>query len=124
MSNIQRLTLISNPTNEFPKNANNSFKVRLPERLSLPGEGWHPLMHTSFRLLEPWMLTHLKQRRKMKGGTVFLQVHTHAQSVEGPVCVPGEPRKMVDGHGPTPTRYKKDTPLNAVDSQHHVTQFV
>ena len=71
MSNIQRLTLISNPTNEFPKNANNSFKVRLPERLSLPGEGWHPLMHTSFRLLEPWMLTHLKQRRKMKGGTVF-----------------------------------------------------
>ena len=41
MSKIQRLTLISDPTNEFPKNANNSFKVRLPERLSLPGEGWH-----------------------------------------------------------------------------------
>ena len=41
MSAIQRLTLISDPTNEFPKNANNSFKVRLPERLSLPGEGWH-----------------------------------------------------------------------------------
>ena len=37
MSEIKRLTLISDPTNEFPKNANNSFKVRLPERLSLPG---------------------------------------------------------------------------------------
>ena len=41
MSAIQRLTLISDPTNEFPNNANNSFKVRLPERISLPGEGWH-----------------------------------------------------------------------------------
>ena len=35
------MTLISDPTDEFPKNANNSFKVRLPERLTLPGEGWH-----------------------------------------------------------------------------------
>ena len=41
MMSIQGLTLISDPTDEFPKNANNSFKVRLPERLSLPGEGWH-----------------------------------------------------------------------------------
>ena len=43
MSEIRRLTLISDPTDEFPKNANNSFKVRLPERLSLPGRGggWH-----------------------------------------------------------------------------------
>ena len=41
MSKIQRLTLISDPTDEFPKNDNNSFKVRLPERLNLPGEGWH-----------------------------------------------------------------------------------
>ena len=41
MSEIKRLTLISDLTNEFPKNANNSFKVRLPERLSLPGECWH-----------------------------------------------------------------------------------
>ena len=31
----------------------------------------YPLIHTSSRLLEPWMLTHLKQRRKMKGGTIF-----------------------------------------------------
>ena len=38
---IKRLTLISDPTDEFPNNANNSFKVRLPERLNLPGEGWH-----------------------------------------------------------------------------------
>ena len=41
MSEIQRLTLISDPTDAFPKNANNSFKVRLPERFTLPGEGWH-----------------------------------------------------------------------------------
>ena len=41
MSEIKRLTFISDPTDEFPKNANNSFKVRLPERLTLPGEGWH-----------------------------------------------------------------------------------
>ena len=41
MSSIQRLTLISDPTNEFPKNANNSFQVRLPERLTLPGDRWH-----------------------------------------------------------------------------------
>jgi len=41
MSEIQRITLISDPTNEFPKNANNSFKVRLPERLTLPGDRWH-----------------------------------------------------------------------------------
>ena len=41
MSEIKRLTLISDATDEFPNNANNSFKVRLPERLLLPGEGWH-----------------------------------------------------------------------------------
>ena len=41
MSEIKRLTLISDPTDEFPNNANNSFKVRLPERLNLPGQGWH-----------------------------------------------------------------------------------
>ena len=41
MSEIKRLTLVSDPTNEFPNNANNSFKVRLPERLVLPGAGWH-----------------------------------------------------------------------------------
>ena len=33
----------------------------------------YPLMYTSSRLLEPWRLTHLKQRRRrrMKGGTIF-----------------------------------------------------
>ena len=41
MSEIKRLTLVSDPTDEFPNNANNSFKVRLPERLNLPGAGWH-----------------------------------------------------------------------------------
>ena len=41
MSEIKRLTLISDPTDEFPKNTNNSFKVRLPEPLNLQGEGWY-----------------------------------------------------------------------------------
>ena len=46
MNAIQRLTLISDPTDEFPKNTNNSFKVRLPERLILPGSGWHAALMT------------------------------------------------------------------------------
>ena len=41
MSEIQRITLISDPTNEFPNNTNNSFKVRLPERTTLAGDRWH-----------------------------------------------------------------------------------
>ena len=63
---------------------------------------------------------------KNERGHDFWQVHTHANasSLDVPVCVPGEPRALGDGDGPTPTRYKKDTPLNPVDSQHHVAQFV
>ena len=63
---------------------------------------------------------------KDKRGHDFWQVHTHANasSLDVPACVPGEPRPLVDGDGPTPTRYKKNTPLNVVDSQHHVAQFV
>ena len=34
----QRLTFISDPTNEFPNNANNKFKVRLPLPLRLEGQ--------------------------------------------------------------------------------------
>ena len=41
MSDIQRLTLISDPTNKFSQNANNSFKVWLSECLTLPGDQWH-----------------------------------------------------------------------------------
>lgn len=37
----QRLTLISDDTKEFPNNTNSDFRVRLPERLNLPGSGWH-----------------------------------------------------------------------------------
>ena len=36
----ERLTLISDPTNEFPENTNNDFKVRLPDGLRLEGKGW------------------------------------------------------------------------------------
>ena len=36
----QRVTLVSDATDEFPQNTNNSFKVRIPGRLSLPGPGW------------------------------------------------------------------------------------
>ena len=36
----QRLTLISDPTDEFPHNKNNSFKVRILNGLRLEGKGW------------------------------------------------------------------------------------
>ena len=36
-----RYTFISDATDEFPNNKNNSFKVRLPNQLQLPGENWH-----------------------------------------------------------------------------------
>ena len=35
-----RITLISDPTDEFPNNKNNNFKVRLPTILNLPGDTW------------------------------------------------------------------------------------
>ena len=35
-----RMTLISDPTPEYPTNTNNSFKVRLPSRLVLEGGEW------------------------------------------------------------------------------------
>ena len=37
----QRMSLISDKTDEFPNNANNSFKVRIPNGLRLEGTGWH-----------------------------------------------------------------------------------
>ena len=37
----RRLTLISDPTDEFPQNNNNSFKVRIPDGLRLEGKGWY-----------------------------------------------------------------------------------
>lgn len=37
----QRLTLISDPTDEFANNTNNSFRVRIPNGLRLEGKGWH-----------------------------------------------------------------------------------
>ena len=37
----QRLTLISDATTEFPNNKNNSFKVRLPNRLQLQNDNWY-----------------------------------------------------------------------------------
>lgn len=35
-----RITLISDPTDEFPSNQNNQFRVRLTSLLQLPGENW------------------------------------------------------------------------------------
>ena len=66
------------------------------------------------------------QPPKDERGHDFWRVHTRAKapSADLPASVPGEPRPLLDGDGPTPTRYKKDTPLNVVDSQHHVAQFV
>ena len=37
----QRLTLISDPTDEFSHNKNNSFKVHIPDGLRLKGKGWY-----------------------------------------------------------------------------------
>lgn len=37
----QRITLISDATDEFPNNTNNSFRTRIPGGLRLEGEGWH-----------------------------------------------------------------------------------
>ena len=37
----ERLTLISDATDEFPNNTNNSYRVRIPDGLRLDGSGWH-----------------------------------------------------------------------------------
>ena len=37
----QRLTLISDATDEFANNKNNEFRVRIPNGLRLEGKGWH-----------------------------------------------------------------------------------
>ena len=37
---MNRIVLVSDPTEEFPNNATSSFKVRLPVPLELKGEGW------------------------------------------------------------------------------------
>ena len=36
----QRLTLVSDQTDEFPQNTNSSFKMRIPNGLRLEGNGW------------------------------------------------------------------------------------
>ena len=36
----QRLTLVSDPTDEFPNNTNTRFKMRIPNGLRLEGNGW------------------------------------------------------------------------------------
>lgn len=41
MSEPIRLTFVSDTSDEFPDNTNASFKVRLPERMTLKGEGWY-----------------------------------------------------------------------------------
>ena len=39
--NTVRVTLISDPSNEYPDNKNNTFKVRLPVPLNLEGRPWY-----------------------------------------------------------------------------------
>ena len=36
----QRITLISDPTDEFPQNTSSNFKMRIPNGLRLEGKGW------------------------------------------------------------------------------------
>lgn len=38
--NTFRVTLVSDPTNEYPQNQNNNFKMRLPEPLLLEDRHW------------------------------------------------------------------------------------
>ena len=108
------------------------FETTPPPKDERGHDFWHVHPHANGRFHEG----PLGSPRKGHDGTLaeetyerghdFWQVHTHANapSVYGPVCVPGGPRTMGEDYGPTPTRYKKDTPLNVVDSQHHVAQFV
>lgn len=46
MTEDARVVLVSDPTNEFPKNKNNSFKVRLPVPFQLAGTGWKVALHS------------------------------------------------------------------------------
>jgi len=41
MTPPRRYTFISDATDEFPNNKNNSFKARLPTQLQLPGDNWY-----------------------------------------------------------------------------------
>ena len=41
MAPPQRYTFISDATDEFPNNKNDSFKVRLPNQLQLQGDNWY-----------------------------------------------------------------------------------
>ena len=57
------------------------------------------------------------------------QVHANVLSVDVPVFLPGEPQ-MDDDDGPTPKRYKKETPLTTftiivdLGLKNHAAQFV
>ena len=42
------MTLPSNPLPEFPDNSPSSFKVRLPQRLTLLGQGWRVALSSMF----------------------------------------------------------------------------
>ena len=37
----KRVTLVSDATNEFRNNKNNSYRMRIPNGLQLQGDGWH-----------------------------------------------------------------------------------
>ena len=85
----------------------------------------YPLMHKSSRLLEPWRWTQ-RQRRKMKGGTIF-GTSTRMRM--------GDPRKVLWANQEKARRqrwlpatyakgYKKGTTLNKVGSPHHVAPTV
>ena len=54
----------------------------------------YPLMHTSSRLLDPMILKHLKQRRKMKGGTIFgKSTRMHNNPLRFPSAYPEDPNQ-------------------------------
>ena len=60
----------------------------------------YPLMHTSSRLLDPMVLKHVKQRHKMKGGTIFGKFTRRRQN---PLGFPTAPDRI----NPEPWRVKQ-----------------
>ena len=65
-----------------------------------------------------------------KRGNLLWEVRANALSLDVPVCL-WRKRQVVDDHGPTPKRYKKETRLNTFtiivnleQTKNHVAQFV
>ena len=68
-----RITLISDPTKEFPDNQNNKFKVRLPSLIDLPGDTWKASLW-SLSVPDEGQSSHIL-RSTYSSSHVFLYLH-------------------------------------------------